>query len=111
MGFGVDQPSGAGDGHMIGRLLVECNGEELPERERVGQAPGDAALAGESFEEADHHDAEILAREEAKGVRACGDRSRRKWFRRRRRTFCQPQIHHSGVASPPLITLALSIRR
>jgi len=46
---------------MIRRLLIECNGEELPERERIGQAPSDAALAVEAFEEADLHDAEILA--------------------------------------------------
>jgi hypothetical protein len=62
MGFGVNQPSGARDGDVIGRVLVERDGEELPERERIGEAPGDAALAVESFEEANHHDTEILAR-------------------------------------------------
>ena len=36
--------------------------KNCPQRERIGEAPRDAALAVESFKEADHHDAEILAR-------------------------------------------------
>ena len=47
---------------MIRRLLVEPDRKELPQRERIGQTPRDAAFAVQSFEEADHHDAEILAR-------------------------------------------------
>jgi len=60
MGCGIDQPSGARDRDVIGRLLIQPNGEELPQRERIGEAPSDAALAIESLEEADPHDAEIL---------------------------------------------------
>src|ERR1022692_4114271 len=43
-------------------LLVKSDGQELPQRERIGKAPRDAALTIESFEEPDHHHAEILAR-------------------------------------------------
>src|SRR5436305_354278 len=62
MSFTVDQSPGARDGDVIRRLLIQCDREELPERERIGQAPSDAALAVEALEKADHHDAEILAR-------------------------------------------------
>src|SRR4051794_2873508 len=62
MSFTVDQSPGAGDGDVIRRLLIQFDGEELPQRERIGQAPSDAALAVEAFEETDHHDTEILAR-------------------------------------------------
>ena len=62
MGFAVYQASGARYRDVIGSLLVESDGQELPQRERIGQPPRDAALAVESFKKADHHDAEILAR-------------------------------------------------
>src|ERR1700686_2091655 len=62
MGFTVDQPSGKRDRDVIRRLLVKSDGQELPQRERIGETPRDTALAIESFEEPDHHDAEILAR-------------------------------------------------
>ena len=58
----AELPSGARYRDVIGSLLVEPDGQELPQRERIGEAPRDAALAVESFKEADHHDAEILAR-------------------------------------------------
>ncbi len=61
MCFRVDQPSSARDGDVVWRFLVESDREELPQRERIGQSPCDAAFAVESFEEADHHDAEILS--------------------------------------------------
>src|SRR5450755_5043351 len=62
MGFTVDQPSGTRDRDVIGCLLIQADGQELSQRERIGETPRDAALAIKSFEEPDHHDAEILAR-------------------------------------------------
>src|SRR5205823_12033660 len=61
VGVAVDEPPGARDRDVIGRVLVECDRQELSQRKRIGEAPGDAALTVESFEEADHHDPEILA--------------------------------------------------
>ena len=62
MGFTVDQPSGTRDRDVIRRPLVQSDRQELPQRERIGETPRDAALAIESLEEPDHHDAEVLAR-------------------------------------------------
>jgi hypothetical protein len=61
MSFAVDQFPSARDGDVIRRLLIQCDGEELAECERIGQAPSDAAFAVQALEEADHHDAEIPA--------------------------------------------------
>jgi hypothetical protein len=45
MGFPVDQASGAPDGDVIRRVLVESDGQELPQRELIGETPGNAAFA------------------------------------------------------------------
>ncbi len=44
---------------MVRRLLVQSDGEKLPQRERIGQPPGNAALAVDALEEPDHHDPEV----------------------------------------------------
>ena len=44
---------------MVWRVLVQSEGEKLPQRKGVGQTPGDAALAVETLEEPDRHDAEV----------------------------------------------------
>src|SRR5438874_10337579 len=62
VGFAVYHASSARYRDVIRSLLVQSDGQELSQRERIGEAPRDAALAVESFKEADHHDAEILAR-------------------------------------------------
>ena len=62
MSLGVNQPPGSRDRYVIGSVLVEPQGQEPPQRERIGQPPCDAALAVESFEETDHHYAEVQAR-------------------------------------------------
>ena len=40
---------------MIGRGLIDSVTQKFPQAQRVGHAPGDAALAVEPFEEADQH--------------------------------------------------------
>src|SRR5579872_3690305 len=62
MNFTVDQSAGARDSDVIRRLLIQCDGKEPAQRERIGQAPRDPSLTFEALKEADHHDAEILAR-------------------------------------------------
>src|SRR5436305_4919664 len=62
MGICVDQASGSRDGHVIGRALIQSDGQELSQGEGIGESPGNAPLAVEPFEEPDHHDAEVLAR-------------------------------------------------
>ena len=62
VGFRVDQASGARDGDMIRCLLIEAEGKKLPQGQRIGHTPRDAAFAIEPFEETNHHHAEILAR-------------------------------------------------
>src|SRR5260370_25795073 len=47
---------------MVWCVLVQSNGEKLPQRERIGQTPRNAALAIQSFEEPDHHDAKVQSR-------------------------------------------------
>ena len=49
MGFAVDQASGARDGDVIRRVLIESDGQELPQRERIGETPCNAALTIEPF--------------------------------------------------------------
>src|SRR5215472_7859176 len=51
---------------MVGGVLVQSNGEKLPQRERIGQTPRNAALAIESFEEPDHHDAKVQSRRQGR---------------------------------------------
>src|SRR5229473_1392978 len=46
---------------MVRRLLIQSDGQKLPQRERIGQTPRDATLAVEPFKETDHHDAEVQA--------------------------------------------------
>ena len=48
MGLGVNQASRARDGDVIRCLLIVSDRKELPQCERIGNAPGDAALAVES---------------------------------------------------------------
>src|SRR5260370_29788259 len=47
---------------MVRRLLIQSDGQKLPQRERIGQTPRDATLTVEPFEETDHHNAEVQAR-------------------------------------------------
>src|SRR6266851_3077023 len=47
---------------MVRRLLIQSDGQKLPQRERIGQTPRDATLTIEPFKETDHHDAEVQAR-------------------------------------------------
>ena len=47
---------------MIGRCFVELNCEKTPQRDRIGQAPSDAALAVDAFEVTDQQTAEVAAR-------------------------------------------------
>ena len=61
--------------------------QELPQREGIGQAPGDAAFAIETFEEADHHDAEILARRQRRTSEFLVIETGAGWFRRMSRTW------------------------
>ena len=49
MGFTVDQPSGTRDRDVIRRRLVKADGQELPQRERIGETPCNAALTIEPF--------------------------------------------------------------
>ena len=58
----VDEPSGARNGDVIGSVLIQADGKEMAQRERIGQSPGDAPFPVEAFEEPDRHDAEVLAR-------------------------------------------------
>lgn len=51
---------------MVGRVLVQSNGEKLPQRERIGQTPRNAALALQSFKEPDHHDAKVQPRRQGR---------------------------------------------
>ena len=60
--FDVDQPARARDRRMIGRGFVEFDGEKAPQRDRIGQAPSDAAFAVEAFQVADQQAAEVAAR-------------------------------------------------
>ena len=46
---------------MIGRGFVEFYGEKAPQRDRIGQAPSDAAFAVDAFEVADQQAAEVAA--------------------------------------------------
>ena len=59
--FDVDQAAAARDRRMIGRGFVELDGEKAPQRDRIGQAPSDAALAVDAFEVADQQAAEVAA--------------------------------------------------
>jgi hypothetical protein len=61
MSFGLNQPSGSRDRYMIRSVLVEPDGQELPQCQRIGQPPGDAPLTVQSLEETNHHDTEIKA--------------------------------------------------
>jgi hypothetical protein len=45
MRLGIDEPSGTRDRYVIRSLLVEPDGQELPQRERIGEMPCDAAFA------------------------------------------------------------------
>src|SRR5258705_12002115 len=66
MGLSIDQPPGPRNRHMVWSVLVQSNGEKLPERERIRQTPRDATLAIESFEEPDHHDAKVQSRRQGR---------------------------------------------
>jgi hypothetical protein len=46
MDFTVDQPSGSRDRDVIRRLLGKADGQELAQRERIGETPRDAAQRG-----------------------------------------------------------------
>jgi hypothetical protein len=45
MGFTIDEPSGTRDRDVIRRPLVQSDGQELPQRERIGETPRDGTLA------------------------------------------------------------------
>jgi len=45
MGLAIEQPLGPRYRHTVWCLLVQTNGEKLPQRERIGQSPRNAALA------------------------------------------------------------------
>ena len=62
MSFGVDEPPGSRDRYVIGRPLIQPNAQKLPQSERIGQPPGDATFAIESFKETNHHDPEVEPR-------------------------------------------------
>src|ERR1700733_14095695 len=62
MRFGVDKPTRARDGNVIRSLLLQSNRQKLPQRQCIGQTPCDPAFAVQSFEKADHHDAEVETR-------------------------------------------------
>jgi hypothetical protein len=47
---------------VIGRGFVEFDGEKAPQRDRIGQAPSDAAFAVDAFQAADQQAAEVAAR-------------------------------------------------
>jgi len=47
----LPEAHGTRDRYVIRSLLVEPDGQELPQRERIGETPCDAASAVESFEE------------------------------------------------------------
>src|ERR1700690_274973 len=61
-GCRVDQSPGARDGGMTRGLLIQADRKKLPQGQRIGHTPRDAAFAIEPFEETNHHNAEILAR-------------------------------------------------
>ena len=60
--FDVDQAARTRDRRMIGRGFVELDGEKAPQRDRIGQAPSDAALAVDAFEVTNQQAAEVAAR-------------------------------------------------
>src|SRR6266404_4506819 len=47
---------------MVRRLLIQSDGQKLPQCERIGQTPRDATLTVDPFKETDHHNAEVQAR-------------------------------------------------
>src|SRR5258708_17764112 len=47
---------------MVRRLLIQSDGQKLPQRERIGQTPRDATLTVEPFEETEHHNAQVQPR-------------------------------------------------
>jgi len=46
---------------VIGRGFVEFDGEKAPQRDRIGQAPSDAAFAVDAFDVADKQAAKVAA--------------------------------------------------
>src|SRR5437868_9570303 len=58
----IDEASGSRDGDVIGRALIQADGQELAQCEGIGQSPSNTPFAVQPFEETYHHDAEILAR-------------------------------------------------
>jgi len=61
MGFQIEPAAGARQRRMIRRRLVELVVEEAPQRQRIGDAPGDGALGIEAFEVADEQATEVDA--------------------------------------------------
>jgi hypothetical protein len=61
----VDQPPRPRDRRVIRRRLRDPHAYELPQRQRIGQAPRDAALTIDSFEIADRQRTKIDAGDQA----------------------------------------------
>src|ERR1022692_4134406 len=55
----IDQPPRARDGGVVRRVLVQRNAHKTPQRQRVRQSPGDAALRPDAFEIPDQQRPEV----------------------------------------------------
>ena len=76
----VNQPARARHRRMIGRSLVELVAEECPQRQRIGDAPGDLTLRVDALEIADYEQAEIDPGRDAGPTDALGVKRRAPLF-------------------------------
>ena len=62
MRFHITQPPRARDRRVVRGRLVQLDAQEAPQRQRVGEAPPDAALRVDAFEVADQQAAKVQTR-------------------------------------------------